>query len=143
MVDDPLRTLVEQRRARMNEYLLVVADSFEALGRVLTTGVVEETCTNRLANLGVVLHLLRSAGDHRQVEPLHDLHQLLAHILASLHSSGLNKILVAPLILEAMHFPCLIDCQHGQVISVFVVELRSLLIGKLLLLTGTVENVLD
>ena len=41
-----------------------------------------------------------------------------------------------------MHFPGLIDCQHGQMVTVFVVELGSLLISYLLLFSRSVEHIL-
>lgn len=42
-----------------------------------------------------------------------------------------------------MHLPGLIDSEHSQMVAILVVELRTLLVGKLLLLPGSVEHVLN
>ena len=71
------------------------------------------------------------------------MNELLPDVLRSLHGSGLDKVLVAPLVLEAMHFPRLVHNQHGQVVSVLVVELRPFLVCELLLFPWTIEHVLN
>jgi len=143
VVDHPLRSLVEKRRARVDEHLLVVANRLVPLGGVLATAVVEEARADRLADLSVVLELLTAAGDDREAEALHDLNQLLANVLAPLHCPSLNEVFIAPLILEAMHLPGFVNSQHSQVVAVFVVELCSFLVCKLLFLARSVEDILD
>ena len=61
MIDNPLRCLVEQRRAGMDKDLLVVTDGFVAFSRIFATRMIEEACANGLSDLGVVLELLRTA----------------------------------------------------------------------------------
>lgn len=79
----------------------------------------------------------------RQSEPVHDLNKLLAHILAPLHCPCLNKILVAPLVLETVHLPCFVDSEHGQVVAIFVVKFGALLVSQLLLLSRAIEDILN
>lgn len=127
----------------MDEHLLVIADGLEAFGRVLAACVVEESRTDRLANLRVVFHLLCPTGDDGQAESIHDLDELLPNILTAFHGSRLDEVLIAPLVLEAVHLPSLIDGQHRQMITIFVVELCPLLVSQLLLFTRAVEDILD
>ena len=143
MVDDPLGSFVEQRRTWVDKHLLVIADGFVALCGVLAAAVVEEASADRLSNLSVVLQLQASARDHWEAEALHYLHQLLPHILAAFHRTSLDEVFIAPLVLEAVHFPCLVYGEHGQMVTVFVIELGPLLVGKLLLLAWAIEHVLD
>ena len=42
-----------------------------------------------------------------------------------------------------MHLPSLVHRQHSQMVTVLVIELGSFLIRELLLLSGTIEHVLD
>ena len=127
----------------MYKHLLIVADSFIAFSGVFSRTMVEESRADRLAYLGVVLQFKTTARDNWQSESIHDCDELFSNILATFHGSCLNKVLVAPLVLEAMHLPCLINCQHGKVITVFVIELCSFLVGKLLFLPWSVEYILD
>lgn len=57
MIYDPLRSLVEQAGARVNEHLLVVADSLVAFSWVFAATVVEETRADGLSDLRIVLQL--------------------------------------------------------------------------------------
>ena len=109
MVNYPLGTFVEQRRRWMDEDLLVITDRLVAFSWVLAAAVVEETCTDSLAYLGVVLQVQSSARDHGKSESFHDLDQLLTHVLTSFHGASLNEVFVAPLILESVHFPRFVD----------------------------------
>lgn len=127
----------------MDENLLVVADRLVAFSRVLPTAVVEEAGANRLSNLRVVLELERAAGDHWKAESIHDRNQLLSDILCALHCPRLDEVFVAPLVLESVHFPRLVHRKHGQMISVLVVKLSALLISELLLLTRSIEDILN
>ena len=127
----------------MDEDLLVVADGLVALRRVLAAAVVEEAGADRLTDLCIVLQVHVAAGHHGQTEALHDLDELLADILGTLHRPRLDEVLVAPLVLEAMHLPSLVHSEHGQVVAILVIELGALLVGELLLLARAVEDVLD
>ena len=109
VIYDPLRSLVEQRARWVNEHLLVVTDRLVALSWILATAMVEETSTNRLPNLCVVLELETATGDDREAEAFHDRDELLPDVLAPLHSPGLDEVLIAPLVLEAMHLPGLVN----------------------------------
>ena len=73
VVNHPLGTFVEQRRRRMDEDLLVITDRLVAFSWVLAAAVVEETCTDSLAYLGVVLQVQSAARDHGQSKPFHNL----------------------------------------------------------------------
>lgn len=143
MVNHPLRTLVEQARTWVNKHLLVVADGLIAFSRVLASAVVEETGADRLAYLGIVLQLEGAARDYRQPKPIHDCDQLFADVLASLHCTSLDEVFVAPLVLKAVHLPSLVHCKHSQMVTVLMIELGSFLVCELLLLSGTIEDVLD
>lgn len=143
VVDDPLWALVEQRRTRMNVDLLIVGDGLIAFGWVFTTAVVEEAGDDGLPDLRVVLHVQCTARDDRQSESFHDRDQLLPHVLGTLQCSGLYEIVVAPRVLAAVELPRLVYREQGQVIAVFVVELRALLVCEILLLAWPVEDVLD
>ena len=127
----------------MDKHLLVVTYRLVAFSGVLATTVVEESRADRLADLRVVLQLERAARHHWQAEPVHDLDELLAHILRTLHRACLDEVLVAPLVLEAVHLPSLVHGEHRQVVAVLVVELGALLVRELLLLPRTVEDILD
>ena len=113
----------------MDENLLVVADRLVAFSRVLPTAVVEEPGANRLPNLRVVFKLKRAAGDHWKAESIHDCNQLLSDILSAFHCPRLDEVFVAPLVLESVHLPRLVHCEHSQMIAVLVIELSTLLIG--------------
>lgn len=129
----------------MDENLLVVADGLVSFRGILATTVEEEACADGLPDLRVVFLAATAATtrDHRQTEPIHDLDQLFAHVLAALHRPGLNEVLIAPLVGESVHFPSFVHRQHRQMVSIFVVKFGTLLIGQLLLLTRSVEDILD
>ena len=127
----------------MNEHLLVVTDSLVTFGRVLPATVIEEASTDSFPNLGEVFGMVGAARHNGQAESFHDLDQLLSDVLATLHGASLDKVLVAPLVLESVHFPGLVHRQHRQVITILVVELCPFLVGQLLLLTWAIEDILD
>ena len=70
MIHNPLWTLVEETTTWMNEYLLVVSQSFESLGRVLLGCMVEESSTYSLANFVVLFHVVSAAGYDWQLEAI-------------------------------------------------------------------------
>ena len=126
----------------MDENLLIIADSLVAFSRVFATCVIEKASADWLSYSCVFFHLLSSTSNDRQTEALHDLDQLLTDILTALHRSSLDKVLVAPLILKAMHFPSFVHSKHCQVVSILVIKLGPLLVCKLLLFTRSIEHIL-
>ena len=68
----------------MNVDLLVIRNCPIAFLRVLTPGMGEETCTDRLPNAGVVLICEDATGEDWELKTVHDCNQLLSHILSSL-----------------------------------------------------------
>lgn len=75
MVDNPLRSLTEQGRTRVDEYLLVVSNSSVAFGWVLFAAMEEESCSDCLPDLGEIFsfHIGSSRRDW-QLEAFHDHH---------------------------------------------------------------------
>jgi len=143
MVHNPLGTLVEQGTGGMDENLLVVAQCFVAFTGIFLRSVVEEAGTDSLTNLVEVFHVEGAARNHWKFESIQYLGQLLPDILGSLQGTCLDEVIIAPLDITAVLHPYLIDCQHCQMISIFVVKPCSFLVSKLLLLPWSVENILD
>jgi len=127
----------------MDKDLLVICKCLKSFRRVLAWRVVEESSAYSFPYLCVLFHMTSSTGYQRQFKSVHNLQQLFTDILSSLNCSCLNEIVIAPLSFTTILFPSFIDGQHSQVVTVFMIKARSFLICELLLLSRTVEYVLN
>lgn len=73
---------------------------------------------------------------------LHQLNQLLPHILRPSQRPRLQKVLMAPNIREIIRLPPLINLQQSQMVPLEMVKLRLLLIRDRLLVLRPVKNIL-
>lgn len=144
VVDHPLRSFTEQRRARVDEHLLIVSDRSVTFGGVFFAAVEKESCRDCLSDLAEVFsfHVGASRSDWK-LEALHDHHELLADVLSTLDCTSLDEILVAPGVLVAILFPSFVHSEQREMVSVLLVELGSLLISNILLLSWPIEHVLN
>ena len=83
MIDYPLRAFVEKTATWMNENLLIICQSFKALGGILFGGMVEKSSADGLPYLVVLFHVMRAARNDWQLESIQNLQQLFPHILSS------------------------------------------------------------
>mmetsp|Transcript_33354 Transcript_33354/g.72868 ORF Transcript_33354/g.72868 Transcript_33354/m.72868 type:complete len:406 (-) Transcript_33354:2027-3244(-) len=123
----------------MDVDLLVVCQRSIALLRVPAAGIAEVSCRDALANAVVII----AAGVHIELVAIHQRDHLFPDILRSSEGPGLNEVLVAPRIGEAVVCPSFVDLQQRTVISLRLVELRLLLVRHGLLILRSVEYVLN
>lgn len=128
MIHYPLRTLIEKRTAGMNVNQQVVCKGFITFTRVSVCSIKEETSTNGLADLWIILHAISTWRDDWKFKSFHNLNQLLSHIFCSLQWSCLNEIFKTPLILTTIYSPCFVYSQISQVVAIWVIKLGSFLV---------------
>lgn len=97
----------------------------------------EVTSRDGLSDLPIVLPTTSDG----ELVPLHDLEELFPDILGSPHGSRLDVVLMAPNIREVILLPRFIHTQHGEMISLWLMESGFLLVGYLLLILGPIEDV--
>jgi len=128
----------------MDEHLLIVSDRSVTFSGVFLAAMEEESCCDCLPNLAEVFsfHVGTSRCDWK-FEALHDHHELLADILSTLDCTSLDEILVTPGVLVPILFPSFVNGKQSEMVSVLLVELGSLLISNILLLSWPIEHVLN
>mmetsp|Transcript_5529 Transcript_5529/g.10158 ORF Transcript_5529/g.10158 Transcript_5529/m.10158 type:complete len:227 (+) Transcript_5529:411-1091(+) len=80
---------------------------------------------------------------HRQAVAIHQLGELLAHVLGTAESSSLEVVLVAPGVRELVVSPGLVHSEEGEVVALWLEKLGFFHVGLGLFLFGSVEDVLD
>ena len=137
--DHPLWLSVEEAGAGVDGDDLTVHQGPVTLLRIFLGGVPEEARADCFLNPGGGL----PTAYYVQLVSVHDSQQLLPHILSSLQSSLLDEVLVAPGGGELVGLPAVEDGQQSDVVALGLVELGLLLVSQLLLLLGSIENILD
>jgi hypothetical protein len=137
MVDNPERSFVEERAAWVDVDLMVILECAVAFSGIFFGDMEKVSCRDSFSDFDVVFS---ARGDFEFVS-FHDLEKLFAHILSSSHGTRLNVVLVAPDIGEVVFLPRLVDCKNGEMISFRLVEPCFLLVGNLLAIFGSVEDV--
>ncbi len=69
-----------------------------------------------------------SSPIRRSAPPVHDLHQLLAHVLRPLERARLDEVLLAPRVALLVVLPLLVHRQQRQVVALGLEELGLLLV---------------
>ena len=81
-----------------------------------------------------------ASADDVELVTIHDLQDLLAHVLSSTEGASVQEVFVAPGVTELVSLPGLIDIEQHQVISFRAVELGLLLVCLRSLVLGAVEE---
>jgi hypothetical protein len=113
----------------VDKHLVVVSCCFVAFGWVFSGSMVKESCCDCLPNFSVFLIWTKATGNYRQFESIHNGEKLFADVSSSLYGTGLDEIVITPLGVASVMLPRFIDCKHGEVIAIFVVEARTFLIS--------------
>ena len=148
VVNDPLWVAFKHSRTGMNVDLLVISDGLIALYLVSPTGMVEEASSNCLSDgIGLISTNVTSKaslnGLYWKAELVHDLNELVLGVLGPFKTPSLHKVLETPRNRAVVLLPLVVDGQQSQVITVLRVELGLSLVSSLLLVSWSVEHVLN
>ena len=123
----------------MYEHRILLNNCLVAFLWVLACCMEEESRADGFPDLVVVT----ARADQVQFIAVHDLQQLLAHILRPLQTTTLNEVFMAPGVAEFAVLPALVYRQQSQMVALGLEELGFLLISLSLLLSRPVEDVLQ
>mmetsp|Transcript_27220 Transcript_27220/g.40239 ORF Transcript_27220/g.40239 Transcript_27220/m.40239 type:complete len:241 (-) Transcript_27220:8-730(-) len=87
--------------------------------------------------------VVATGGDELHFIPVHNAHELFANVLSTPHCARLDVVFKAPWVGEFSCFPCFVDCEQSEVVTLRLVEPRTLLICLRLLVPGSIEHTFD
>mmetsp|Transcript_5353 Transcript_5353/g.18121 ORF Transcript_5353/g.18121 Transcript_5353/m.18121 type:complete len:398 (-) Transcript_5353:100-1293(-) len=132
---------VREARGRVQGHHLVVLDR-EVVARALQVRHLhEEAREHRLADLHVVLLVVKVVGLELEAKAVHDAHQLGPHRVGRLHGAAVEEVVVAPGRGLLVVLPGVVHVEQGEVVPVHVVEARLGVVRRLLGLARAHEGV--
>mmetsp|Transcript_63743 Transcript_63743/g.137104 ORF Transcript_63743/g.137104 Transcript_63743/m.137104 type:complete len:424 (+) Transcript_63743:406-1677(+) len=139
VVHNPFRVPLVQGGARVDIDLLVLGQCPVTLLGITAASIAKVAGGDALPDPVVVI----AASHNLELVPVHERDELLPDVLGAPQRPGLDEVLVAPGVGEAIVRPTPVDLQKRAMVAFGLMEARLLLVRHGLLVLGPVEHVLD